>query len=315
VRAAWESTALRTAEVYLEVLRRRDLARLARENLATHERIHGLIAQRTESGLGRSADLDQSESRVALARSNLVVEEANLLDAETNYLRVVGGLPDDPMPRPSPPQRLLPASLDQATAQAVAEHPTLKSAEADVQAAVAQHEAAKHAYYPRFDLELGRSWNDNLDGLEGYDNDGQLMVRMRYNLYNGGADQARVAETAHLINEAKEIRDRAHRQVVESIRLSWNALEANDQRLRPLRRHQQASEATRNAYRKQFDLGERTLLDLLDSENELFEARRAAANTEYDGVFSRYRVLAGMARLVEGLGVEPPSEAQPLAGE
>jgi adhesin transport system outer membrane protein len=315
VQSAQESTALRATEVYLDVLRQRELARLAQENLETHERIHGLIARRTESGLARTADLDQSESRVALARSNVVVENANLLDAETRYQRVVGALPDEQMQRATVAQGLLPPSLDDATTQAVASHPTLRSAEADVKAAMAQHEAAKHAFYPRFDLELGRRWNDNLDGIEGYDNDGQVMVSMRYNLYRGGADQARLAETAHLVNEAKQIRDRAHLQVVESIRLSWNAVEANDQRLKPLRRHLQASEATRNAYRKQFDLGERTLLDLLDSENELFEARRATTNTEYDSLFARYRVLAGMARLLASFGIEPPVESKPLDQE
>lgn len=312
VHAGYENTALRTTEVYLEVLKRRELLELARRNLATHEAVHAQVVQRTESGLGRRADLEQADARLALARANVETEDGNLTDAQTSYLRVVGVLPDEDMKRPTPAQGLLPASIDQATDQALANHPTLKSAEADVEAAMAQHEAAKHAFYPRFDIEAGRFWGDNLDGLEGYDNDARAMLVMRYNLYNGGADQARSRETAYLVNEAKEVRARSHRQVVESIRLSWNALQANERRLKPLRQHVQASQATREAYRKQFDIGERTLLDLLDSENELFEARITATGADYDSLFARYRILAGIAKLVASLGVELPTEASPL---
>ena len=70
---------------------------------------------------------------------------------------------------------------------------TLKSAGADVKAAEYQREAAKSGYYPRFDLELGYGNNKNLDGVKGDNDEKYAMLRMRYNLFRGGSDMARVS--------------------------------------------------------------------------------------------------------------------------
>ena len=176
----------------------------------------------------------------------------------------------------------------------------------DVAATVAQHEASKQAFYPRFDLELGARYGDDLDGTEGRDDDMTAMLRMRYNLFAGGKDKARSAQTARLINEAKEVRNNTYRQVVESMRLSWAAYEATQQQLTYLENYVTASEKTRGAYAKQFNLGKRTLLDLLDTENELFEARRARVNAWHDNQLAQYRILVAMGKLKEYLGVQLP---------
>lgn len=82
------------AQVYLDVLTRREFVRLAEENLKSHERIFDQIKLRTSRGVGSGADLDQAEARMAQARNNLITEQTNLADAETNYLSAVGQLPD-----------------------------------------------------------------------------------------------------------------------------------------------------------------------------------------------------------------------------
>ncbi|MGD9000683.1 MAG: TolC family outer membrane protein [Granulosicoccaceae bacterium] len=303
-----QNTAQRAVEVYLELLRRERLLALARENLAAHEKTYDQIKLRSESGVGRKADLDQIEGRLALARTNVIAEESNLFDAQTNYLRVVGELPKDSLEKPTVGAKM-PGSLDLAVEQAVANHPTLQSAEADVEATRAQHRAAKHRFYPRFDLELSRTWDNELDGVDGTNEEEQIMVRMRWNIFNGGRDYARRKQTAHLINEASEVRNGTRRQVVESIRLSWNAYEATRTQLTYRKQHLESSRKTRDAYTKQFNIGQRTLLDLLDSENELFEAGRAYVNADTDNLFSQYRILTGTGTLIESLGLSLPEEA------
>ena len=135
------------------------------------------------------------------------------------------------------------------------------------------------------------------------------MLRMRYNLFKGGSDMARVNETNHLTNEAREVANRTRRQVDESARLSWNAYYSANERLPSLQEHATMSAATRDSYAKQFNLGQRTLLDLLDSENESFTAQSNFINASYLESFSRFRVLADMGQLLNYLGVQPPAEA------
>ena len=306
-----QDVAADTVEVYLEVLRRQSLLELARQNLKVHERIRDQIQARSESGVSSRADFAQIAARVALAQSNTVTEETNLRDAETNYVRVTGEVPENLSPVP-PVKERLPATRDEAVAQAIANNAVLQSAGADIQAAQAQHEASKSGYYPRVDLELSSTWSEDVQGYDGEEDYLTAMLNLRWNLFNGGRDRARDRQTAELVNEAKEVRNRTHRQVEESIRLAWAAYRASEGQAGFLRQHVEESETTRDAYAKQFKLGQRSLLDLLNTENEVFEARRNELSNTYDGLFAQYRLLRGMSVLTDVLGLTVPAEAKTL---
>lgn len=182
----------------------------------------------------------------------------------------------------------------------------MKSAQADVESANAQHDTAHSPFLPRVDFELGTTANNNVDGVSGHNNDTTAMFRLRYNLLNGGKDKARRQETAHLINQAAEIRNNTRRQVEQSVRLSWNALQTVNNQIGYFKQHVDSSERSRDAYQQQFSLGQRTLLDLLDSENEVFVSRTSYVNAQYDQLFAMYRILNSMGALLEGVEVALP---------
>ena len=164
VRSAAEETAQRAVEVYLKVLRRQALVKLAEDNLAAHQKVHDQIKLRAERGVGRKADLSQIEGRLALAESNLIDEQNNLRDAETNYLRVVGVMPESLEPVDGAADKL-PPSIDEATQKAVDQQPTLKSAEADIVAREKQHDVAKSPFYPNVFLEYSSRADKDLGSL------------------------------------------------------------------------------------------------------------------------------------------------------
>ena len=148
-----ERTALDVAEVYIDVLRRQEMVRLAEDNLRSHERIYDQISLRSQRGVGRLADQDQAEARLAQARNNLITEQTNLADARTNFYSVVGLDPAE-LVEPSGLPGQLPESLQDARQALVANSPILRSAESDVAATEKQYEAAKSLFYPRLDAEL-----------------------------------------------------------------------------------------------------------------------------------------------------------------
>lgn len=304
-----ENTALDATDAYLNLLRNDTLLKLAKTNLYAHQRTYDQIKIRSDAGVGRRADLEQISGRLALANSNVIAAQSVYDDALTVYVRVVGEAPGDSLIRPQISNDILPSNKDDAIALAIDKHPTLKSAMSDVDATIAQHKAAKHRFFPRFDFELSQTLNSNLDGQVGIDNDTQAMVRMRYNLLSGGADAARRRQTAHLIEESKEVRNRTYRQVVETMRLSWNAYSSTQQQLIYLDDHVKATARTRDAYQKQFNIGQRTLLDLLNSENELFQANQSYIGADYDNLYSRYRILNAQGELLNNLNIDLPKEA------
>lgn len=307
--ATAENTALDATEAYLNLLRNAALLKLAEENLTAHQRSHDQIQLRSEAGVGRRVDLDQVSGRLALANANVIAAQSVHDDALIIYMRVVGEMPSGMLSKPAKPMNAVPATREEAVEQAIAAHPTLKSAMADVEAAQAQHRAAKNTFYPHFNLEASKTWNEDLDGQNGINNDTQLMVRMTYNLINGGSDKARRQQTAHLISEATEVRNRTYRQVVETMGLSWSAYRATERQLGYLNNHVEATVRTRDAYQKQFNIGQRTLLDLLNAENELFEAKQTYVGAEYGNLFAHYRVLNAKGALLGYLGINLPEEA------
>ena len=305
VLAAGEDVGLRATQTYLDVLRRREQVELAKDNLAAHQRIFDQIRMRSDRGVGRVADTDQAAGRLALAKANLEAVMGNLRDAEIAYVRVVGEMPTE-LDAPTPPADQMPADLPTLVDQARLTHPTLASAVADIDATVAQHEQARSNDFPRFDLELGASHNSNIDGVSQADEDLIAMVRMNYNIYRGGADLARKRSTAYKIQQAKDIRNRAEDQVIEEAGLSWNDYLTAQARLDLLRQHANSANAARTAYQKQFNIGQRTLLDLLDTENERFVAESNYIDGKYRVIYATYRIVASEGRLLSTLGVTPP---------
>ncbi len=308
-----ERIGLRAVEVYLDVLQRQELLALTQENLAAHERVFEQIRLRADSGVGRKADLEQAQARLSLAQANLASAQANLREAQIRFKRVTGAMPESLDQADSVSCELLPITLEETLGIATANHPALHAASAAYDATLAQERAADAPFKPRANLELGTSLNQNLDGVDYRNNDAYAMLRMQYNVYRGGADQARVRETGHQVREALAQVERNKREVQHSTRLSWNALETAKDRLPRLRAHSDATALTRDAYAKQFDIGQRTLLDLLDSENELYSARSAYTTGQYDARFASYQLVADMGVLLDSLGVAHREESLVVA--
>jgi len=302
-----ENIALRTSRVYLNVLRQLELLDLAQENLTAHQRIYDQIKLRSESGIDRGADLDQVMARLALAESDVVVSRANVADAQTDYQFVVGQLPEDLL-TPHSVDDVMPASMEEAQQLAVNNYPILKSAQADVQAREAQNVVAKSNYYPKLDIAVDQKWEDDVD-IIGDQEELSATAIVRFNIFNGFNDKARIAETCYLVKEAREIRNNTQRQIVESIRLSWVAYQSAQNRITYLQNYVKATGATAEAFSKQWNIGRRTMFDVLDIEAELINAKIDLVNAQYDKTYAQYRILSGVGSLVHTLGLQWPAES------
>jgi adhesin transport system outer membrane protein len=197
-----------------------------------------------------------------------------------------------------------PATLEEATNIALLQHPTLRSANADIAQARAQHDAATSTYYPRVDLEIEKTFDDNINGLEGKNENLQAMLRMRYNLYNGGKDRANRNRTASAVQQSAEIRNNTRRQTIENLRYAWDAKQLIGEQLKYIKQHIKLTHETLEGYRKQFSLGRRSLLDLLNTEDEYISALRSLVESESEHTIAEYRILNGMGSLIETLNID-----------
>jgi adhesin transport system outer membrane protein len=308
VAATADDLALRVTAAYLEVLRRSETVVAARENFNAHQLLYQQIKRRSDSGVGRGADLVQAQARVASAMDTLRSEEGALQDAEFEYVRLVGTRPKA-LVKPTYPAAELPRTQKIAVDQALFVHPTIKIAEADVDAARAQKSEAQAAFYPRFEIELGAN-HDN-DRIRGLADDQSVMLRVRYNLFQGGSDRARVQQAAFRVRESAEAVNRVRQQVEQDTSTAFNDNQTARERLVALTEYVESSAATREAYAKQFHIGQRALLDLLNSENEYYNARVSFITGYYAELMTAYRVFSAIGRLLTVLDIAPPQASRP----
>ncbi|WBA10009.1 TolC family outer membrane protein [Salinivibrio kushneri] len=306
--------ALQVAEVYLEILQAQQVLDLSSANMTVHEDILSDIRRRADTGIGSTADLSQVQARVARARANLLSAETNLEDAFTAFFRVVGEPANNPV-QPVIDDARLPSSLDSALEQAVKRNPLLKLARYDIEAAKSQYQQFKGAHHPNISVEVSQTWADEVSGVDDFSDEFSAMLRVRYQLFNGGSDQADIRRGAYELNRAKDIFDNAYRQLEESTRLAWSAFQLTEQQKDLLQQQVDAASDTVQAYEKQFRIGRRTLLDLLNTENELLEARRAYLDANYDHLLAQYRLLNNTGHLLEALRVSLPKQWQGTEGE
>lgn len=306
LRSAAESVAQEATQAYLDVLRYRRLVALAEANYEEHQRVYQQVEDRARSGAGRRVDLVQISGRLALAESNVITERSNLHDVSVRYQRIVGELPPEQLAAMPSIDTDFPNDIKAAVNTAYVSNPDLHAALANIEAVKAERAGRKSTYQPRLDLQLnaGRYENDSgsFDPQGERDRYGVSLVASM-NIYNGGSDQASIRSGTYRLAQSRDDRDRACRDVRQTTRIAWNDVRNLQEQLRFLSEHRQSSDRVRTAYRQQFRIGERTLLDMLDTENEYFEASRAYVNAEYDIKAAKARTLASMGMLTQALHV------------
>lgn len=298
-----EGTALEILRAYDDVLRYRELVALAEENYIRHRSLLELIKSKAKAGVGRRVDLETASGRLALAESNLLTETSNLHDVTARFQRLTGALPGrDLAPVPVLANRV-PGEARIAMASAVRRNPALIAALENVRSAESAARTRNASYQPRIDFQVRSTVGNTVSGFIGSESNQSAGVVLNWNLFSGGADMARTRQYAEQINSAKDLLDKSCRDLRQTLAIAYNDTRKLAEQINYLDQHQLATEKARDAYRQQFDIGQRTLLDLLDTENELFQARRAYFNAMHDLTLAYARTSASMGELVSALGL------------
>lgn len=310
--SASNQTAQEVGRAYLDVLRYRELVQLAAENFTSHQEVHDRLSQKVAAGVGRKVDLEQAAGRMALAESNWLTEVSNLHDVSARYQRLVGEVPSQALN----PMETLAAQAPTGTDflnQAVRTNPDFLSAVAAIRGYRSDSNVRRSAYAPNVELRARQSFETNQSGITGDYRDTALEVVLSYNLYRGGSDKARVDQYVAKLGSAYDLRDKACRDVWQTGEIAYNDSQRLTAQIGLLAQHELSTSKAREAYRQQFDIGQRSLLDLLDTENELYQARRALTNAEYDLRLSTVRVLAVSGSLLGALKLQNLTPESPSA--
>jgi len=308
VREASEDISLEVVVAYLDVYRYQNMVGLAEKNYVAHRTIYDQIEERTSGGVSRGVDLEQANARLALAESNLLTEMTNLHDVRVRFQRITNLWPADNLNNPALSTSLIPGSRIESLVQAYTTSPLLNAAIEDVRATQEELNSKNAPMMPRFDLRFRsevENYSEDINArFEGGYNETAVELVMTYNLYRGGSDSANKRRLYRRLDQARELRIKACRDVRQNVIIAYNNIGALQEQLIYADRNQLAISKARVAYHAQFDLGQRTLLDQLDTENEFFDANRALVNAEADLVAAQARTLAKMGVLLATIEVD-----------
>jgi adhesin transport system outer membrane protein len=299
---AMQNTALEFTKAYLDILRYRELVQMAKDNYVVHKQTFNKIQERVTAGVARKVDQDQAAGRLALAEANLLVETTNLHDVTARMQRIYGELPPDSLETPTFYNAGVEATSEEALKLAYVQNPDLLAKIEGIQASQDEIKSREARYYPRVDLEGRKNLGTSHQGRDSVSAADLLQLTMNFNLFNGFSDKNLIQQTAEKLNSSKDLRDKACIDTRQTVVIAYNDIQQLKQQMNYRAAHKNSIENAREAYRKQFDIGQRTLLDLLDTENEYFQAKRTVTNAEYDLQTAYARTYAGQGELLKKIG-------------
>lgn len=291
-------TAFSMVNSYIQVMKNVELLQTAKENVDINEEIFQKVKKLFDAGLTTLSEVNKIESSLSLSKSNYIVQENTLMDVTYSLQRILGRyINPKEMSEPIFDAKL-PKTLEEATQYAIQNNPSLLVSNYNIKLAQATYKEKQSPFYPKLDLEVSQSMNKNLSAIEGNDEKFRAMAYLKYNFFNGFSDSAALQKSISQIHQESQSKNDLRRQVIEGMNLSWASNKKLSQQIVHLKDYQKFSEKTLTLYSKEYDLGRRSLLDLLSAQNDLIGSRSQIINTKYSMLYAKYRILDSMGTLV-----------------
>ncbi len=285
---------------YLNVLKQKRRIEYARENEANIKTQMELEDERVKRGSGVGIDVLNAKSRLQTAKDKRVEYEGELARAIDQYVQVYNHAPDlAAMIDPAPPLDLLPNDLDDAIDVAVRANPNILSADVAAERASENKRTARAAYYPTVDLVGAWNYEKDKNGTIGTRRDYSVLVEANWDLFSGFSTEHAVKKAVYDYSSSKDNLSYITRKMVEAVSQSWHTLETSRDRLDLMQNDVILKEEIFLSTRKQRENGAEgvDVLNVLDREKEVYDAKIKLAELFYDTRLAIYTVLLTTGRL------------------
>lgn len=287
---------------HIEVYRQRRIVALAELNVKNHQAILASQFERHRSGASTMADVTQTQSRLARTEASLAESRSALEVAMANYKRLTGNEPGN-VEAPSSPEDAYP-SLEVALASCQTRNPKVLALKSDIKTADSQTMLDRATFHPQVYLEVGPTYNYRTQSNT-YDQGGMaIMLRANWNLFNGGYDYYNVKGDKARARQARQELNQQIDLLAEETEATWSSLLSAQEQTRYFSAAVDYSTKTRDMYLEQFNVGQRSLLDVLDSENELFSSSIQLVTSQQNIIAAKYRLLTLGGALLASFGVD-----------
>jgi len=287
---------------HIDVCRHIQLVKLAEDNIGNHKSI--LTSQRERQALGASslADVTQTQSRLARALATLEESKASLEAAAAAYRRLTGKAPRMLVTPELPGNGY--SSLEAVVASSQALNPKITALRWDIESAKATTELSKSNFHPRITAEYSVGYNWRAGSDTDWNQNQTIMLRLQWNIFNGFYDWYDAKSSLATARQRRSEMEETRILLIEETEKTWADYKSEKERVKHFAMAVDQGTQTRDMYIEQFNLGQRSLLDVLDAENEVFNSSQQYTNSAMNEIANMYRLLALGGELIFGFGVK-----------
>ena len=306
LRATQASLFSNVVATYMNVIRDEAVVQLNRAQVGVLSVNLQATSDRFEIGDLTRTDVAQSEARLALANADLEQARANLIASKEDYIQLVGSAPGDLAPPPPLPG--LPESPEQAVDLALVDNPDLLAARERIEASAFDIRVAEASARPRVSAFVEGSYVNFFDSLGGggsgfagarfvqEQSTAQAGVRATVPIYQGGRPAAQIRQAQAQLSVTQENAISVERNVIAQTRAAFSSFRASMRVIEASERAVAAAELSLEGVRAENTVGNRTILDILDAEQELLNAQVQLVSARRNSYVAGFSLLAAMGR-------------------
>ncbi len=295
--ATEQQVLLGAVSAYLDFLRSQAVISLRQKNVEVLMRQYESVKDQFDVGIVTRTDVAQSESRLELAQARLIRQQALLEAARATYKEIIGLEPEDLQAPDGLPA--LPGSLEEAFDIAMRQSPTMRIAQDQSRSADYAAYSAVAGSLPKVSLFGTYSVTDDPTrqrlGIE--EEVANFGIEVSMPIFTGGRTYAAIRAAGHVKNTTRMLLHAAQNSVAREVTVSWYNFKAATGEIDASRKQIKASEIALEGVKQERELGIRSILDLLDAENELLDARVALIEAERNQIIAVYNLLASIGSL------------------
>jgi outer membrane protein len=300
---------------YMDVIRDRAIVELNANNVKVLETNLQATRDRFEIGDVTRTDVAQSEARLSVQRSALIEAQARLSTSEENYRRIVGRSPGQL--QPPPPLPPLPTSADQAVRIALLNNPDLIAITRQAEAAGHDVNSVRGTRLPTVSaigsLDYASTTSGNTGGIDRSGTATSVGIQSRIPLYQGGLPGARIRQAQALEGQTLEQRVATERSVVANTRSAFADYQAATSAIASNQVAVSANELALEGARAENSVGTRTILDVLNAEQELLNSQVLLVTARRDQYVAGFQLLNAMGQAeADDLGLDGGPLYDPL---
>ncbi|MDC7789581.1 TolC family outer membrane protein [Rhodoplanes sp. TEM] len=298
LRGVEQSVLLDAVTAYMNVVANQSLVEAQRVNVTFLRETLGTTRKRLDAGDVTPTDVAQAEARLARGNADLNAAEVSLAISQATYEQVVG-TPPGRLANAEPIDRLLPRSRDESVARARRDNPAVTGATYDIDVAQYAIKIAEGSLYPTLTAQAGLQRDRNTDTTLGSKGTDQafLVGRLDVPIYDGGQAAAQVRQSKEVMTQARMVLDRVRTQTNTAAVAAWVTHEGAKVALSAAEAEVRAATLALEGVQREAQAGQRTTLEVLNSQQDLTLARSRLILAQRDRVVASYTLLSTIGRL------------------